>query len=84
MSFIVKGIELPKDGTVMHLIVQSGGKTQYITMGNGEPIFCKATQAIQISNPHGRIIDINKITKKPIFGTTDTYYDVPTILESEE
>ena len=97
MSFIVKGINLPKQGTVMHLIVQSDGKTQYITMGNGEPIFCKVAQAIQIPKGHGRLIDGDEL-KKRLYGyerwtgideapyeyAEQEVYDASTILEGEE
>ena len=61
MSIILKGIDLPKDGTVIHLIVQGDGKTQYITIGDGKLIFDKEANAIQIPKGHGRMIDADNI-----------------------
>ena len=59
MSFIVKGIDLPKEGTVINLIVQSDGEAQYITLGDGEPISVKEAQAIQMPKGHGRLGDLD-------------------------
>ena len=41
MSFIVKGVDLPKDGTAINLIVQSDGESQYIVLGNDKLIDVK-------------------------------------------
>ena len=57
MSLILEGIDLPKEGTVINLIVQSDGETQYITLGDGELIVVKEAQAIQIPKGHGAIKD---------------------------
>lgn len=78
MSFIVKGIDIPADTQEVMIIIYNH---------NNEPEFYKfpqpKTDIISISKPHGRIVDINKVTMHPIYGTADTSYDAPTILESE-
>jgi hypothetical protein len=89
MSIILKGIDLPKKGTVINLIVQSDGEAQYIILGDGEQIVVKEAEAIQIPKGHGDIKDIDQITKllpKIYLGGVShmVINDAPTILEAEE
>lgn len=97
MSFIVKGVDLPKDGTAINLIVQSDGESQYIVLGNDKLIDVKKAKAVQIPKDHGRIGDldgvIKRIDKSPTFASKykdtarlfiDIYSDSNTILEEEE
>lgn len=85
MSLILKGIDLPKEGTVIHLIVQSDGKTQYITLGDGEPISDKDAEAIQIPKRHGKLIPLEDVFRA--FPELEPYRQGLTgltILKSEE
>jgi len=62
MSFIVKGIDLPKDKDCINLSIYSNGDV-YEQMDNGFYIIINA-EAIQISKRHGDIKDGNEIIKR--------------------
>lgn len=84
MSFIVKGIDLPKEGE-LHLIITKNGIIYGAEYPNkikhAYPLNLEA-QAIQIPKGHGRLIDGDEVNKH-IIGYVDLR-DCPTILEAEE
>lgn len=75
MSFIVKGIDMPKETDGLSITFHSQD-------GVTETHILDATQAIQIPKGHGRLIDANEVNKH-IIGYVDLR-DCPTILEAEE
>ena len=95
MSFIVKGIDLPKEGSLMIEIYPDG--TASADLGNFYP---DMIEAIQIPKKHGDIKDINTFLKdkclteyieNDVFNKKYSYsigigaiYNAPTILEAEE
>ena len=73
MSFIIKGIDLPKDFEAIAIITKSGKASCMY-----------GTDVIQISKDHGNIIDESKAV---VTETIDGYYEInraPMILEAEE
>lgn len=96
MSFIVKGIDLPKDGESIRLVITSSGDVVEVWR-DGLAKAYHPCQAVQIPKGHGRIGDmdgvIKQIDESPTFaskykGTArlfiDVYSDSNTILEAEE
>lgn len=79
MSLMIKGINLPDKGDVIHLEIYSDGSVW--DKSNWEPHPPKAS-AIQIPKDHGDIIDESKAV---VSETIDGYYEItaPTILETE-
>lgn len=65
MSFVVKGIDLPKDGEWYNIVIASNGEgfVDVVSEDNAltktEPI-----QAIQIPKGHGRLIDADELMSK--------------------
>lgn len=93
MSLILKGINLPEEGTLTFRITRYG-KAYEITNNN---YYIKGTEieAIQIPKDHGRIIDEKELKTKihdvrleggALHGCIDktVLHEVPTILEAEE
>lgn len=88
MSFIIKGIDMPEKENQMYMMeLYSDGHCSVAKIEDGECYeltIPSETEAIQIDRPHGRLVDISEIQMHPIYGTADTEYDAPTILEAEE
>lgn len=91
MSIILKGIDLPKEGEHIVALIKSNGKCSYwkqdTEYGICEPM--QTVEAIQISTPHGRLIDGDKIeteAKETLYGEVnyEEIANAPTILEAEE
>ena len=80
MSLMLKGIDMPKDYTLVIAITQNGGVWQVNPIGRNEQL---EAQAIQIPKDHGNIIDKSKAV---VIETIDGYYEItaPTILEAED
>ncbi len=81
MSFIVKGIDLPKKVDHITLNVYADGTIERVNMT--EIIFEKEAQAIQIPTPHGRLIDADMVFTFD-HRAEEQLKEVPTILEAEE
>lgn len=77
MSIILKGIDLPKRGTIKLEIEPNG-----TVWAEGKDWQSYTESAIQISKKHGNIIDESKAV---VTETIDGYYEItaPTILEEE-
>lgn len=82
MSIILKGIDLPKEQSLLVFIANNGA-----VVCSGED-GVMTTEAIQIPKGHGRIVDLDElqvnVTKVMTYG--DALHEikkVPTILESE-
>lgn len=78
MSLILKGIDLPKEGSRMVEIYPDG--TASADLGNFYP---DMIEAIQIPTPHGRLIDADKVFCYD-FMDEQNIDNAPTILEAEE
>ena len=94
MSFIVKGIDMPKEYTQVIAITPNGEVWQVNPIGKNERL---EAQAIQIPKKHGRLIDADKIDYDEFWhregqgftiavcqGTEKIIDEQPTILEAEE
>jgi hypothetical protein len=91
MSFIVKGIDLPKEYTRVIAITPNGEVWQVNPIGKNERL---EAQAIQIPKEHGRLGDLDELNKSvhkwnPAFTYGRTAFtreigNAPTILEAEE
>ena len=79
MSFIVKGIDLPKKGEYLNISINNSGEVTLVHLISLEKT---DAQAIQIPKDHGNIIDESKAV---VTETIDGYYEItaPTILEAE-
>ena len=93
MSFIVKGIDLPKETERVEIICwrSIGENDEYIIQHNMD------VETIQIPTPHGRLIDRDAMQGKAFedyfkyqLGERDMYFvnkyieNAPTILEAED
>ena len=86
MSFIVKGIDLPKEGKQITLAIFPDG--DIVSYKYWLP---KDSQAIQIPKGHGKLIDADEFERRCMFDSDindmqDTIYalrDFPSILEAE-
>ena len=78
MSLILKGIDLPKKGTIKLEIEPNG-----TVWAEGKDWQSYTESAIQIPKGHGNIIDESKAV---VTETIDGYYEItaPTILKGEE
>ena len=90
MSFIVKGIDMPKEPHTIELnekgIISVAGKDAIMIFQNAE--------IIEIPTPHGRLIDkdelLSHLKKDPLFDLVERYgisgviESRPTILEAED
>lgn len=89
MSFIVKGIDLPKDGESMRLVITSSGDVIEV-WGSGLAKMYHPRQAVQIPKGHGRLKDFDGDGIHPIIidgiymVKVDDLDEMPTILEAEE
>ena len=92
MSLIIKGMEMPQAGDVI-ICGQIEGKLQCTIVTRDKPTkWCKASE---ISTPHGRLIDVDKLVwfidnhiasgKKWVEFETikDMINSLPTIIEAE-
>lgn len=90
MSFIVKGIDLPKEDEVMVITVWGDDKDGTAFISNKEPSIVVPINAIQIPKPHGRLKDFDGNGVHPIIVDgeymvkVDDLGKMPTILEAEE
>lgn len=98
MSFIVKGIDLPRTGERVYAEIRPSGEVEYIAVTYGKDYTRSAkverTNAVQIPKPHGRVIDGGELNKSvhtwnPAYtygrsAFTRAIDNAPTILESEE
>lgn len=94
MSILIKGMEMPKHGEGVCLIVTNFDScgSPVAMLVDRESILPKAYyDAIEIPTPHGRLIDADELKKDRInfYGTTDVVLMVdienaPTIIEAEE
>ena len=88
MSILIKGIDMPKDGGHLHLVVFSNGAV----MGYDKNKVC----AVDVKAPHGRLIDADVLMDEGMDiyhmdyfrGTMSGYSKqmidcTPTVLESE-
>ena len=92
MSFIIKGIDLPKDGKTLRLEIFDDGSIMN-DRGVEWQGFPRGT-AIQIPKGHGRLIDGDELNKSvhnwnPVYtygrsAFTREVDNAPTILEAEE
>ena len=74
MSLIIKGIDMPKSGSIVVEILPNGKvfpHTKGISFHH---------EAIQIPTPHGRLIDADQITLECQWCSLD---EAPTIIEAE-
>ena len=83
MSIILKGINLPKDGEMHRINIYDNGNTYITTSNRWYETEMKDIEAIQISTPHGRLIDANKIFTYSHW-EEQAVNEAPTILEAEE
>jgi len=60
MSVIIKGMEMPQAGDMI-ICGQIDGKLQCTIVTRGKPT--KWCEASEVSTPHGRLIDADKLTK---------------------
>ena len=92
MSFVVKGIDIPKDGESIRLVITSSGDVVEV-WGSGLAKAYHPNSAIQIPKGHGRLIDAS--TETTVESMSGKAMDVgmllialkqfvPTILESED
>ena len=88
MSIIIKGIDLPKKIKGQHGVEWECETYIELYIRSDGVVFDdeieEVGQAIQIPRPHGRLVDKSEIQMHPIYGTADTEYYAPTILEAEE
>lgn len=90
MSFIVKGIDLPKGDEKLKIEIEPDGN---VWVDQGSKWEKREGAAVQILRPHGRLGDLDRL-KKSYYGTKDEIifafimeYEIinaPTILEAEE
>ena len=75
MSFIVKGVDLPKDETI---VIHYANR-----YGEMETVFVDESDIIQIPKKHGRLVDADKIFTYSHW-EEQAVSEAPTILEEEE
>ena len=90
MSFIVKGIDLPKEPHTIKL----NEKGVISVQGKDAIMIFKNAEIIEIPTPHGRLIDgdelVKHLRKDPLFDLVEQYgisgviESRPTILEAED
>lgn len=80
MSIILKGIDMPKEGEWLEVIIKPTKEVIVDTIRYGDNALLKTEYglSIQIPRGHGRLIDADKYL---YFGDLE---DEPTILEAEE
>ena len=60
MNILIKGIDIPKENSIIIEIDEDGEVYEHIT--GGQPVHIKPwVKAIQIPTPHGRLIDADKL-----------------------
>ena len=100
MSFIVKGVDLPKEGCSVNIEVSPNGRCSVMEIEEGECYrleFNREAQAVQIPKNHGRLIDADKIDYDEFWHREGHGFTIrvcqkaqqiieeqPTILEAEE
>lgn len=94
MSLILKGVNLPSDDKLLNIDISSSGEV-WVNRGNEWDYY--KNSAIEIPNPHGRLIDGDEIVEAHYkycnehHGEADVFYmwsknlmdNAPTILEVE-
>jgi hypothetical protein len=92
MSILIKGMEMPeKCGSCdlfhvespMHCTVVKGHKTVGAPYGMPRPDWCPL---VEIPEPHGRLIDADRVTAESIKGTGKRLLAIdtaPTVIEAE-
>lgn len=88
MSMLIKGIDMPKNGESIRLVITSSGDVVE-TWSSGLAKMYHPRQAIQLSKGHGKIVDLDDLVVKYWDGNSmeidnEAYDNVPTILEAEE
>ena len=78
MSIILEGIDLPKDGNEVFIIIKPNGEVR-----DYHNILLTNAQAVEIPTPHGRLIDADKIFTYSHW-EEQAVSEAPTILEAEE
>lgn len=98
MGLYIKDLGMPKEGAWYNIVITSNGKGFVDVVREDNALTgTEFIQAVEISTPHGRLIDENKIllTNLEIFMCDGSYKealkllcekidDAPTILEAEE
>ncbi len=91
MSVLIKGMEMPKEGTV--LVINSCGEVWSHTWPAMGYIRKDKAKAVEVSTPHGRLIDADALEKDAEWSD---YYDeytaysecqighAPTVIEAED
>lgn len=78
MSFIVKGIDLPKTGERVYAEIRPSGEVEYIAVTYDKDYTRSAkverTNAIQIPKGHGRLIDADAIIKAELYDSENGIY----------
>lgn len=85
MSIILKGIDIPKEGEWLEIIIKPTKEIIIDTIRYSDNALLKTEydSVIQIPKDHGNIIDESKAV---VIETIDGYYEItaPTILEEEK
>lgn len=92
MSIILKGIDMPKEGEWLEVIIKPTKEVIVDTVRYGDNALLKTDygSATQIPKDHGRIGDLDKVKRKGVDDGYDFYVswtdidNEPTILEAEE
>ena len=83
MSILIKGLNMPKDGNEVFIIIKPNGEVR-----DYHNILLTNAQAVEIPTPHGRIVDYDRIFKDCTDLTSaecnPRWYPPIVILEAEE
>ena len=92
MSVLIKGVEMPENGSCIQIVIDDDGKV-YPSVEKCILKMGSIAKAVPVP-PHGRLIDADKIPYKKImlddddefyYGVTQPYIDrMPTIILAEE
>ena len=58
MSLYIKGLDMPKDGNEVFIIIKPNGEVR-----DYHNILLTNVQAVEIPTPHGRLIDEKEVSK---------------------
>lgn len=84
MSFIIKGIDLPKEDEVMVITVWGDDRDGTAFISNKEPYNVVPINAAQIFKKHGRLIDSKEIlarAKQEVDGLVISAEHLPMVVE---
>lgn len=89
MSIIIKGLDMPKEGVWYNIVITSNGKGFVDVVSKDNALTnTESIQAVEISTPHGRLIDADALPKDMFLDTPIVLQkdidNAPTILEAEE